>query len=86
MIAKVKIAPFERWCGAAKQFLSPKVPRESIAGYEISIETESMLPSGDCDGRAWLVVKDQALHAREQFDIPTTEERYRVCEHMLEMD
>jgi hypothetical protein len=86
VITKVRIAPLERWCEAAKQFLSPKVPRESIAGYVVAIETESMLPSCDCNGKSWLVEREVALDSRRHFDINTTEERYRVCEHMLELD
>ena len=86
MIAKVRIAPVERWCPASLRNLSSKLPRNEIAGFIVYIEPASMLQSEDCDGKSWLVVTEAAISAREQFGIDAPPIRYRVCEHMLEMD
>jgi len=80
------MAPVERWCAAAKQNLSDKVPPDKIAGFIVAIETESMRPSVDCDGKSWLVDAEQATTARTQFGLVPSMDRLRVCEHMLEKD
>ena len=87
MIAKVRIAPIERWCESSRRGLSPKVPRHEIENFFVLIDTDSMGPSGDCEGNSWLVEEQQATDTRSRHGLnlaPPT--RFRVCEHMLEMD
>lgn len=81
MLTKVKIAPFERWCPRAKQY----VQHHLDAGREVpdfgsvvmvGIETNSMrIIDGE---RAWLVVQIPD-------SIEFVDGRF-ACEHMIELD
>jgi hypothetical protein len=88
MIARVRIAPVERWCWWYK----PPTGRENIAarlpGLEVAIETASMRAAEcDPDARMW----DLLPESEEQLDLlihgsvrHTT--AHGICEHVLEMD
>jgi hypothetical protein len=81
MIARVRIAPVERWCQLSKNILKSRgfTPEEIAVGEEIIIDPSSMIES---DGeRLWTAKETDTV----QFD--RSEDRLAlVCEHMLEMD
>ena len=90
MIAKVRIAPFEKWCEPMKQAGS-RCSRRLAEGVEISIETSSMRTTQEthlCGGREWLVtqVPPYVSIVDEDGDHPTGNGAAWVCEHMLELD
>ena len=88
MIARVRIAPVERWCDFHKKHLSVaqrKAILHMLVGMEIEIFTDSMRESVSegCLGRIWsapqstydkLVAKGCDPHGDG------------MCEHMLELD
>lgn len=85
MIAKVKIAPVERWCEGLKASLSGTVAGYP-AGESIDIHTSPLLSWAYCDGRVWIVTDETANKIRERVNQPPTKITRGICEHMLEMD
>ena len=91
MIAKVRIAPVERWkkCHPGPK-TSPSVCK--LAGLEVEIDTESMAIRSDyhdAPTRFWRLTKESARKFDETqgYSGRDYENFYlRVCEHMLEMD
>lgn len=75
-VARVKIAPIERWCKLGRM-----APAE-LGGLLVEIDTGSM--EIDVDGRQWKVVGGPALAIMQAF--APGYESYWFCEHMLEMD
>ena len=87
MIAKVRIAPVERWCDAVKDGVSRYAPRaiESV-GLEVQIDTATMHQSEHCGGKAW---KGKSPKGWTAFDLNNGESVGRdlkLCEHVLELD
>jgi hypothetical protein len=84
VIAKVRIAPVERWCETVKR----EIPQRYRYGYngEISILTETMGHWDKCDGRRWQLEPKSVNQLREKAGFAPTDEPRFVCEHMLEMD
>lgn len=87
MIARVKIAPVERWCEQVRDAISRHSwdAIESV-GLEIGIDTASMETSTiGCGGRMWQVVVPEGW---ECVDINTGApgNQGKLCEHFLEMD
>ena len=93
MIAKVRIAPVERWCPQNLKDLEDYPGGEKLVGLEVEIHTETMQQIGDCivrdkpgDGKVWLVT-EKSRAAIAQVIYPTkVDEDLMLCEHMLEMD
>ena len=83
MIARVRIAPVERWCEDAK-----KNSGHDLAGRSIRIITESMFQDNACKGKAWVEPREDSLiRAQEINDLDVFRGMYYyICEHMLEMD
>ena len=86
MIARVRIAPVERWCPFMLDCLTNAPEIASAQGTLIAIHADSMTDSDKCGGRAWMVAKEEAIKIREQFGVDSPSPSYYVCEHMLEMD
>ena len=88
MIAKVRIAPIERWCA------KPNYPITNVVGAFVEIDTERMTQnismhddSGKyCSGRQWPVLRESANTLRALFGQPPHPSEVWLCEHMLEMD
>jgi hypothetical protein len=91
MIARVRIAPVERWdkCHAGTK-TAPH--RHRLSGLEVEIETDSMTVRSDCHDaptKFWRLTTESARKFDEvQGYFGRNYENYyiRVCEHMLEMD
>jgi len=87
MIARVRIAPVERWCDEAR---AGNVPDSAtVAGNEILIFTEScrLRFVWRCGGKEWKVEDDSSKRFREAIGkqyVPGIHSW--ICEHMLEMD
>jgi hypothetical protein len=87
MIAKVRIAPVERWCDNARKD-EPLELCEKLVGLEVEIYAEQMTTNDKHEpgARTWRITdesRDRLFHAidRIPLNIP-----WRLCEHMLEMD
>lgn len=92
MIAKVKIAPLEKWCEPMKQAAARMSPTAHLAqGCEVGIETSSMRTAQrilQCGGREWLLVAiPDSIRVFDASNGSYEMERQGwICEHMLEMD
>ena len=87
MIAKVRIAPVDRWCTWANPDRIPEAA--TLVGMEIEIETSSMFRDYFLhpESRLWLLT--EASKRRIFESLPgraTPDSRWLICEHMLEMD
>jgi len=89
MIAKVKIAPLERWCPGVLSRDTGKFNR--LPGIEIEILSESMRSTLDlplhehpCGGRMWEVTSGSREKVAAILDRALV--AMFVCEHLLEMD
>lgn len=82
MIAKVRIAPVERWCAG-----SLRDGEASMAGRIVAIDTNSMQVNTDEDTgekfRSWKLVGKDLKWLKEILGDPVVD---ALCEHMLEMD
>ena len=86
MITSVRVAPKRYWCSELLAIVPSTA--EALVGMEVSILTETMMPSQICNGRSWQIEDSMVnpfrlrsgLHPRPD-DVP----RF-ICEHMLEMD
>ncbi len=93
MIARVRIAPVERWCPQNLKDLEDYPGGEKLVGLEVEILTESMKTYGDCiirnrpgNGKIWKVTP-KSRDAIAQILYPTkVDDDLMLCEHMLEMD
>lgn len=89
MIAKVRIAPVERWCDGCLNALR-KYPRlADKVGSVIAIMPETMRADVQlhfCDGEKWGVPQEIADPFRESIESRPAEHDAWVCEHALEMD
>jgi len=86
MIARVRIAPIERWC---KKYTPTKPEHWPIAqklvGMEVEIYTESMRPAiCDPEVRMWNTTPKMEQVFRDAGCLPTGGPG--MCEHILEMD
>jgi hypothetical protein len=91
MIAKVRIAPVERWCPVNLEDLEKSPEGRKLVGMEVEILTETMMRIGDCqkfgvvDGSmTWRLSKRSVEELRGI--VPELDADVRFCEHMLEMD
>jgi hypothetical protein len=86
-IARVRIAPVERWCEASLERHSDRMHLAFKAvGAPISIQTETCEQSHFCEGRYWRCVPESLEELRDQIGSTTVHMGIRICEHMLEMD
>jgi len=82
-VARVRIAPVERWCDEAKSHCGI-----DLQGREVPIHTSPVTANRvfRCGGKEWIVEKNWSI----QRDIEIGDTRPYipafVCEHMLEMD
>ena len=86
MITTVRIAPVERWCEEAVEYVG--FDHEKLPGREVQIYTHRTGRGTHCPGRWWVISNRsaneiRALVGREPID--DSDER-GLCEHMLEMD
>lgn len=86
MIARVRIAPVERWCRKNKELLEENPQLAERPGQFILIDTGTMDSSEFCDGRVWQVESNHAREARDKLGFTSEYPAYFACEHMLEMD
>ena len=88
MIARVRIAPFERWCESRRTGKHEEARKRS-EGFAVEIVTESCTKSRWCDGKMWQLNEESVDSFREsvglQPRINNLGPRF-MCEHMLEMD
>jgi hypothetical protein len=87
MIAKVRIAPVERWCPMVLDGLSEK--EASVAGREVEIRTETMrsdVSFPGCDGKRWMLTQESQAQIDELIGFTCYQGPAFWCEHMLEMD
>lgn len=91
MIAKVKIAPMDKWCPEAIERTKrwPNTPK--VQGMEIEIETDSMLadtssPYPVCNGRFWAMKVESVKALNQTSGRPYFPLKQWICEHMLGMD
>jgi hypothetical protein len=86
MIAKVRIAPIERWCAVKEQFnLASPEEIDRACGNEVEIDTKSMR-IGKCGGREWSLTEASRQKIADIYNVRATTLGYQVCEHVLEMD
>jgi hypothetical protein len=88
MIARVRIAPVERWCPAIIAAIEKHClgSFRATVGIEIEIDTATMRPSEHCDGRMW---RGKAPAGWSAFRLDSGENCGRnleICEHCLQMD
>jgi hypothetical protein len=92
MIARVKIAPIERWCDETRKMVKRYEgdELEASSGSEIHIDTDTMQVSPFCSGRAWIVAcipSEMVPMNPETGEVLDIEKSPGiVCEHMLELD
>jgi hypothetical protein len=93
MIARVRIAPVERWCEQANALLKKAaIPgTKPVGGEIIEIETASMRPSTiSCGGNEWRVVAVPGnvvgVNPETLKQVNPLDGEGWICEHMLEMD
>jgi hypothetical protein len=90
MIARVKIAPVERWCEIAKRGASRGMEITAcLVGMSVDIYTESLGPHpahGDDSVKTWIVTEESKRRIFEAAGRSVPRKKYRFCEHMLEMD
>lgn len=86
MIAKVKIAPIDRWCAGALQKLSEKPAHRLLVGQECEIDTEKMTLSPVCFGRAGQLRPESIKKLSEITGMKPIGPVGAFCEHFLEMD
>lgn len=93
MIAKVRIAPVERWCpeyvhGWASRGHNPL----TVVGMEVRIIVSTMKKAEfyggipPCTGREWQVEQSSANEIRAVLGQPPINNKTWICEHMLELD
>jgi len=87
MIAKVRIAPVERWC---ERYANAKTEKNlplarKLVGITVEILTETMRPAQcDPEARMWFVTEESKRRIGEITGQPATGNP--ICEHVLEMD
>lgn len=87
MIAKVRIAPVERWCSESANYAARHPETLKICGAEVEIIPTSMaiLP---CGGKGLSRYWNLSDSSDATLDALTGKHHHgtRLCEHMLEMD
>jgi hypothetical protein len=86
MIAKVRIAPVERWCENAKQAALSIDSLRLLAGTFVNIIVSDMRVTTDKDGveYKWWPLPPKDL---QEYRVACGDEQgLGICEHMLEMD
>ena len=87
MIAKVRIAPLERWCSWVK---SDALPNDSLLpGLEIEIMTHTMISDmafDGCVGKRWMATLESQNKIDEILFGHAQGQKAFWCEHMLELD
>lgn len=84
MIAKVRIAPVERWCAGTEPLRD-----DGEVGCVIEIDTASMRKNnksgGLCGGVSWEMT-ERSAQMLESITGQSYDRPLKICEHMLEMD
>ncbi len=86
MLAKVRIAPVERWCAGSICDIEEGDLGTRIQNLTAPIDTLSMSQSTFCDGRVWRLNHEWINRTRNEFGLAPTQIPRWACEHMLEMD
>ena len=85
MIARVRIAPVERWCASALLAGAPERGAR-LVGMEVEIFAASMRLE-EC--RKWLLTDEAVWAMHDKAGTPPhvrARSGHKICEHMLEMD
>lgn len=87
-IARVRIAPVERWCEGIHD---NEVPREAqwderVVGMLIGIHPDDMSKWDKCEGKVWRVEQSSTNAIRAKLGWDSTQEERFLCEHALELD
>jgi hypothetical protein len=89
-IARVRIAPVERWCFQPGHGQLTKEQCLSLQGREVGIITTTCRPCTTpplCDGREWQVEPRSGREILDSIGLPKeAANAWWPCEHMLEMD
>ena len=83
MIAKVRIAPVERWCQTPNRQYFGLESYRCLVGMEVEIFPSSMIDHS-CGTHGWLLTPDSYQKMRQI--CPHAASRGYACEHTLEMD
>lgn len=88
MIARVRIAPVERWCEGIKTMTAGYGPiPDDYAGKMTEIHPESMGKSDWCEGKSWRIKQEIVRVNRTKYcNGVEAESPGYICEHMLELD
>jgi hypothetical protein len=92
VIARVRIAPVERWCEGSRNgiHIDDGLPLITLypAGFEVRILTETCRTNFNthCKGLAWRVEANSVNEIRALTGRPPINYVTTFCEHMLEMD
>jgi len=88
MIARVRIAPVERWCDERRQAAQRYPAATAIVGESIAIYTSVVRTRQECNGKNWQINNASCNDLRHKMSLPPVppEDIRFVCEHMLEMD
>jgi hypothetical protein len=87
VIARVRVAPVERWCGALLVDLQHYPNLAKLPGMTIFIDPRSMQVNRQAhkeDTKWWAVLPESRKVIVEMADFPS--QGVYICEHMLEMD
>jgi len=87
MIAKVRIAPIERWCRISRA----EHDYHCVVGLWVEIFTDSMRKPGreagiECDGRIWKMTDNSDKLWCDTLGVLIPGGDAWICEHMLELD
>lgn len=85
-IARVRIAPVDRWCRHNVDLINENPQIAERSGQFILIDTSWVDASEFCDGKVWKVETQHAIETREKLGFTNYCPEYFVCEHILEMD
>jgi hypothetical protein len=87
-IARVRIAPVDRWCeGAIEQAKRNSIPYEIVVGMEVEILTGSMTNEQFCcTGRSWELTDRSSKEMDSMMGLDWIPACAMLCEHILEMD
>jgi hypothetical protein len=86
VIARVRIAPVERWCEGLRESAKDYDVKNLGVGREVEIITETMHRWSYCEGHAWKLTLKSSNELREANGQQKHYSQATACEHMLEMD
>jgi hypothetical protein len=88
MILKTRFVQQEPKCSVDfHRGITPPVPFEKIAGFQIAIDTETLhsLDEDGCNGRKWFLIPESVEALRQHTGYPYYSDQTFVCEHIIEI-